>query len=80
MVFVCNLQSIHSLANVVKLFAIKTCQPCHIKLQPCYIKLQPCYILNQLLAFTRASATRIKSRVSGLLWQNMHSWTYDPRR
>ena len=29
MVFVCNLQSIHSLANVVILFAIKTCQPCH---------------------------------------------------
>ena len=29
MVFVCNLRSIHSLANVVILFAIKTCQPCH---------------------------------------------------
>ena len=29
MVFVCNLRIIHSLANVVKLFAIKTCQPCH---------------------------------------------------
>ena len=29
MVFVCNLRNIHSLANVVILFAIKTCQPCH---------------------------------------------------
>ena len=29
MVFVCNLRSIHSLASVVILFAIKTCQPCH---------------------------------------------------
>ena len=29
MVFVCNLRSIHSLANVVILFAIETCQPCH---------------------------------------------------
>ena len=29
MVFVRNLRSIHSLANVVILFAIKTCQPCH---------------------------------------------------
>ena len=52
MVFVCNLQNIHSLANVVILFAIKTCQPCHY--------------INQLLAFTRESAARIKTRVSGL--------------
>ena len=29
MVFVCNMRNIHSLANVVILFAIKTCQPCH---------------------------------------------------
>ena len=29
MVFVCNLWNIYSLANVVILFAIKTCQPCH---------------------------------------------------
>ena len=29
MVFVRNLRSIDSLANVVILFAIKTCQPCH---------------------------------------------------
>ena len=29
MVFVCNLRSIHNRANVVILFAIKTCQPCH---------------------------------------------------
>ena len=29
MVFVCNLRSIRSLASVVILFAIKTCQPCH---------------------------------------------------
>ena len=29
MVFVCNLRSIHSLANVVVLFTLKTCQPCH---------------------------------------------------
>ena len=29
MVFVCNLRNIDSLANVVILFAIKTCQPCH---------------------------------------------------
>ena len=29
MVFVCNLRSIHSLANVVILFTLKTCQPCH---------------------------------------------------
>ena len=29
MVFVCNLRNIYSLANVVILFAIKTCQPCH---------------------------------------------------
>ena len=28
-VYVCNLQNIHSLLNVVILFAIKTCQPCH---------------------------------------------------
>ena len=33
MVFVHNLRNIHSLANVVKSFAKKTCQPCH------YIKL-----------------------------------------
>ena len=30
MVFVCNLRSIHSLANVVILFAIKTSQPCQL--------------------------------------------------
>ena len=29
MVYVCNLQNIHSLSNVVTLFTIKTCQPCH---------------------------------------------------
>ena len=29
MVFVCNLRSIHSLANVAVLFTPKTCQPCH---------------------------------------------------
>ena len=29
MVFVCNLQSIHSLVSVVILFTLKTCQPCH---------------------------------------------------
>ena len=29
MVFVCNLQNTHSFPNVVILFAIKTCQPCH---------------------------------------------------
>ena len=29
MVFVCNLRDIDSLTNVVILFAIKTCQPCH---------------------------------------------------
>ena len=29
MVFVRNLRSIHSLANVVVLFTLKTCQPCH---------------------------------------------------
>ena len=29
MVFVCNLRNIHSFANVVILFAIKTYQPCH---------------------------------------------------
>ena len=29
MVFVCNLRNIDSLLNVVILFAIKTCQPCH---------------------------------------------------
>ena len=28
MVFVCNLRNIHCLANVVILFAIKTCQAC----------------------------------------------------
>ena len=28
-VYVCNLQNIHSLSNVVILFTIKTCQPCH---------------------------------------------------
>ena len=27
--FFCNLQNIHSLSNVVILFTIKTCQPCH---------------------------------------------------
>ena len=52
MVFVRNLRSIHSLANVVILFAIK------------FANLV--IILNQLLAFTRASATRIKTRDSGL--------------
>ena len=29
MAFVCNLPSIHSLANVVVLFRLKTCQPCY---------------------------------------------------
>ena len=57
MLFVCNLRNIHSLANIVILFAIKTCQPCHS--------------LNQLLEFTRASATRIKTRVSGLPTEKM---------
>ena len=53
MVFVCNLRNIHSLANVVILFVIK-------KLANLVI------ISNQWLAFTRTSATRIKTRVSGL--------------
>ena len=53
MVFVCNLRNIHSLANVVILFAIK-------KLANLVI------ISNQWLAFTRTSTTRIKKRVSGL--------------
>ena len=52
MLYVCNLQNIHSLSNVVILFTIKTCQPCH------YIK--------PMTHVTRASATRIKTRVSGL--------------
>ena len=51
MVFVCNLRNIDSLANVVILFAIKNANLV--------------IILNQLLALTRASATRIKPRVSG---------------
>ena len=29
MIYVCNLRNIHSLSNVVILFTIKTCQPCH---------------------------------------------------
>ena len=33
-VYVCNLQNIHSLSNVVILFTIKTCQPCHYNIKP----------------------------------------------
>ena len=56
MVFVCNLRSIHSLANVVILFAIKTCQPCH-------------YIKPIARVYTRECHENKTTR-SGLLWHN----------
>ena len=54
MVFVCNLRNIHSLANVVISFAIKTCQPCH-------------YIKPIARVYTRECHENKTTR-SGLLW------------
>ena len=52
MVYVFNLQNIHSLSNVVILFTIKTCQPCH-------------YIKPMTNVYTRERHEN-KLRVSGL--------------
>ena len=53
MVYVFNLQNIHSLSNVVILFRIKTCQPCH-------------YIKPMTHVYTRERHENKNTRVSGL--------------